>query len=161
MAIKRNLGVLRFDNARIIYRNFAGAKTDFNRAGARNFALIIESEELAQSMIADGWNVKMKPPRDENEDSFYYLPIKVNFNGNGPYVVLSVRGIDTILDESNIDKLDKLNIDRIDLDVRAGYYDVNGKKGVSAYLDGMKVWQRYNRFEIIDDDEKNPDGAPL
>ena len=34
-------GILQVDDARIVYRNFTGAATQFNREGDRNFSLVI------------------------------------------------------------------------------------------------------------------------
>ena len=45
-------GILQIDDARIIYRNFSGAASKFNREGDRNFAVIIPTEEQANALIS-------------------------------------------------------------------------------------------------------------
>ena len=70
-------GVLQIEDARIIYRNFAGLPSKFNREGDRNFAVIIPSQDICDKLTEDGWNVKIKPPREEDEEPFMYLPVKV------------------------------------------------------------------------------------
>ena len=67
--------LLLIDDARIVYRNFAGAATKFNRAGDRNFAVIIPDEDMKDALVANGYNVKIKPPRDEDDSPFMYLPV--------------------------------------------------------------------------------------
>ena len=96
-------GILQIDDARIIYRNFAGAGSKYNREGDRNFAVIIPEKEMADALIAEGWNVKVKPPRDEDEDPFMFLPIKVKFNDSGPNAYLQTGTRMNCLDEESID----------------------------------------------------------
>lgn len=80
--------ILQINDARIIYRNLRGEGSKFNREGDRNFAVVIPNQELADELIDRGWNVKIKEPRDEGEEPFRYLPVKVKFNDRGPQVYL-------------------------------------------------------------------------
>lgn len=145
-------GILQIDDARIIYRNFKGEGSKFNREGDRNFAVIIPTQEMADKLIEEGWNVKIKPPRDEEEDPFIFLPVKVKFNGNGPHIyVQSGRSLNK-MDEETVDQIDDLDISSAYLDIRPYAWEVNGKTGKTAYLQSMKVVQNIDRFaaEFVD-----------
>ena len=66
-------GILQIDDARIIFKNFEGRGDKFNREGDRNFSLLIEDENTANALIKEGWNVKIKPGREEGDiDKSYY-----------------------------------------------------------------------------------------
>ena len=107
-------GILQIDDARIIYRNFAGAPSKFNREGDRNFAVVIPDEEIANELIKEGWNVKTKPPRDDDDGPFMYLPVKVKFSDRGPNAYLASGNRLNKLDEDSIACLDDVDILWID-----------------------------------------------
>ena len=150
-------GNLQIDDARIIYRNFAGAGSKYNREGDRNFAVIIPEKEMADALIAEGWNVKIKPPRDEDEDPFMFLPIKVKFNDRGPNAYLQTGARMNRLDEESIACLDDVDIISVDMDVRPYDWEVNGKAGRTAYLQSIKVVQEVDRFAARYAEEEYPE----
>ena len=146
-------GILQIDDARIIYRNFSGAASKSNREGDRNFAVIIPNQELADKLIDEGWNVKIKPPRDEDDEPFMYLPVKVKFNDRGPNVYLITGNKKNQLDEESISCLDDVDIISVDMDLRPYDWEVNGKTGRTAYLQSIKVTQELDRFAVNSMDE--------
>ena len=143
-------GILQIDDARIIYRNFSGEGSKFNREGDRNFSLIIPDQELADKLVAQGWNVKIREPREEGDDPFIHLPVKVKFNDRGPNVYLQSGGRRFKLDEESISCLDNVDIVNVDMDIRPYDWEVNGKTGRTAYLHSMCVTQEVDRFASDD-----------
>lgn len=139
--------LLQIDDARIIFKNFSGEESKFNRAGDRNFAVRINDAELADQLIADGWNVTVKPPKEEGDDPYMYIKVKIKFNDRGPKVFLRSGKHVRRLSEQNVGLLDSIDILRVDLDLRAYDWEVNGKTGRTAYLDSINVEQDLNRFE--------------
>ena len=142
-------GVVQIDDARIIYRNFAGAPSKFNRERHRNFAVVIKDQDIAEALTEKGWNVKIKPPREEGDEPFMFLPVKVKFNERGPRVYLqnSLGGRNRVtLDEDTVGILDNVDITNGDLDVRPYDWDVQGKTGRTAYLQSICVTQEVDRF---------------
>ena len=138
--------ILQIDDARIIFRNFSGAPSKFNREGDRNFAVIIPEQEIADALIAEGWNVKIKPPREDGDTPFMYLPVKIKFNDRGPRVYLKSGSNMIRLDEESISCLDNVDIISVDLDIRPYDWNVNGMEGRTAYLKSIQVTQEVDRF---------------
>lgn len=146
MRINTRGHILEIEDARIIYRNFAGAGSKFNREGDRNFAVIIPNEELMNELVEAGWNVKIKPPREEYDEPFMFLPVKIKFNSRGPAAYVRSGDSVTRLNEDTIDMLDEIDIASVDLDLRPYDWDVNGKTGRTAYLQAINVTQNIDRF---------------
>lgn len=149
--------ILQIDDARIIYRNFRGEGGKFNREGDRNFAVVIPKQELADELLNRGWNVKIKPPKDEEDSPFMYLPVKVKFNDRGPQVYLRTGDRVNRLDEETISILDDINIRSVDLDIRPYDWDVNGKSGRTAYLQSIEVIHEIDRFAARYAEEESPE----
>ena len=139
-------GILQIDDAKIIFKNFEGRGDKFNREGDRNFSLLIEDPETAQALLDKGWNVKIKPARDEDEGDFMRLPVKVKFTDYGPSVYLKSGDNVNRLDEESIACLDNIDIESVDMDIRPFDWEVNGREGRTAYLQSLHVTQRIDRF---------------
>lgn len=139
-------GILQIDDARIIYRNFRGEGSKYNREGDRNFSILIDDQSVADALVDEGWNVKIKPPREDGDVPFMHLPVKVKFNDHGPTVYLKTGSALNKLDEESVACLDDVDILSVDLDVRPYDWEVNGKQGRTAYLQSIHVTQRVDRF---------------
>lgn len=150
-------GILQIDDCRIIYRNFSGAPSKFNREGDRNFAIVIPNEGLCNKLVDAGWKVKIKPPRDEDEYPFMYMPVKIKFNERGPNAYLQTGNRLNKLDAESIGCLDDIDIQSVDLDLRPYDWEVNGKTGRTAYLQSIKVTQNIDRFAARYAEEEYPE----
>lgn len=142
-------GILQIDDIngrQIIFKNFEGRGDKFNREGDRNFSLRIDDENTANALVKEGWNVRIKEGRDEDEGPFMRLPIKVKFTTYGPNVYLRTGDRVNELNEESIACLDNIEIESVDMDIRPYDWDVNGRTGRTAYLQSMEVVQRINRF---------------
>ena len=146
MQVKFRKDILEIEDARIIYRNFEGVASKFNREGDRNFAVIVPNDEIKDILVEAGWNVKIKPPRDEDDTPFMFIPVKVKFNNRGPAAYLRSGETVTRLNEETIGMLDEIDIQSVSMDLRPYDWDVNGKTGRTAYLQAIDVIQNIDRF---------------
>lgn len=133
------MDALKIENARVIFRNFSGRETEFNRAGQRNFSVVIDDPEMARELNSTGWNVRLLESKDENTEPIYILQIKIKFDSFAPPKVNMVNShnVVTPLSEETIGVLDSADIKSVDLIVNPYEWSVNGKSGISAYLKTM------------------------
>ena len=134
------------ENARIGFKNFSGMEGKFNPAGKRNFCVFID-QKLANTLEADGWNVRYLTPRDDEESPQAYIQVSFSYDTFPPKIVLITSRGKTIIDEDMVNILDWADIKNIDLILRPYNWEVNGKHGVKAYLKSMLVTIEEDEFE--------------
>ena len=136
----KKLQIENLRNSNIIYRNFAGEKTQFNTNGSRKFTIKIDSADAAQKLKDQGWNVKIKPPKNEDDDPSYTLEVKVRLDLDWvrPKIAMFTRDRRVTVDENNIAMFDKAEFETVDIVLRQyAWKNMAGASGISAQLSEM------------------------
>lgn len=150
------------ENANIFWLNFSGAERQYNPAGRRNFCVDLD-EELANQLIAEGWNVHVRPPREEGQDTKYHIQVELRFNHDmpvyDPEVYLIAGQNMKRLSEEEVHILDDAEILNVDLEINP--HDWGSAKGgdpaIKAYVKKLYVTIQPNLFDLKYANLQNPD----
>jgi len=155
---------LEIEDAKLIFKNFAGRERKFNPAGKRNFSVVLD-QDVAMQLMEDGWNIKQLAPRDPSDVPTYFLQVTVAYNYHPPKVIVISGNTKTELDESQIDMIDDADIACADIVINPSHYEINGKSGIKAYLKQAYITLEQSSFDKkydsignspIPDDEEVP-----
>lgn len=139
------------EDARIIFRNFAGKEGPYNSEGIRGFSILLDPE-MADRLSAEGWNVKTTREREGDDGEVLggepHIPVRVSYKGRPPRVVLITSRGRTDLGEEEIEILDYSDIRMVDLIIRPYDWAVNGKTGRKAYLKSIFVTINEDELEL-------------
>lgn len=141
-----NVNNINIEGAMIIWKNFSGERNKFN-PGKRGFSVVIDDTVMADELRQEGWNVKDRPLQEGADDSEqeWTLPVKLNMN-RYTQVWLIVGNHKTLLDEDTVSQLDVVDIVNCDISIRPYEWEMNGRTGITAYVDSMYVTIRENKF---------------
>lgn len=154
----KELQNIKLEGAKIVFRNFSGKEGKFNRAGDKNFCVIIPTE-MVDELLDEGWNLKQfKPREDDEEEPDFYLPVKVKYGKIEPKIVMVLGKKQTPLDEESVSTLDFAEIENVDLIIRPYSWEMNGKVGVTAYVKTMYVVIAEDEFsnKYSEDEDEMP-----
>lgn len=150
MEERKVTGNLRIENAKLIFKNFAGNRTDFNAQGSRNFGVLLD-DETAERLSEDGWPVKYLKPREDDPEQYQqpWMKVKVRFNNYPPIITLINSRGKKKLTEETVDQLDWTIIEKCDLIISPyNYPAMNGRPGgVTGYLKAIYVTIVEDEFE--------------
>lgn len=134
------------ENAKMMWRNFEGRESQYNRAGDRNFCVFLDDAQ-AEELQGLGWNVKGLKSKDDPTDVQAYLQVSVGGFGKGrpPRVCMVTSRGRSDLPEELFDILDYTDIAVADLIIRPYDWVVSGKTGRKAYLKSLYI--------VVDEDE--------
>ena len=153
------LKIENLQNRNIIWRNFSGNKTQYNKNGNLKFTIVIDNPETAQKLAQYGWNVKIKPSKNDDGEVFCTLEVRVRLDlaFARPKIMQFTRAGRVQINEANIGNFDNAEFEVVDLVLRQ-YLWTNpaGENGVSAQLAEMYVKLREGELEAKWAEEEGP-----
>lgn len=155
MAETKKQKTFKIEGARLLFRNFEGKESKYNRKGDRNFCVVIPLEDV-EGMRKVGWNPKILEPREDGDEPLAYISVNVNFSYKPPNIVVISSAGRTKLNEETCGMLDIVNFENVDLICRGYDYVVNDKSGTKAYLQTI-----YATIEEDELDRKYAKAGPL
>jgi hypothetical protein len=128
------------ENAELIFTNFSGKEGPYNSAGEREFSVVLDPKN-ADYLASNGWNVKYRPVRDDDEEAIptAYLPVKVSYKLRPPTIVMITSTGRAKLDESSVETLDWADILSCDMIITPSFWTHGNKSGIKAYLKSLYV----------------------
>lgn len=143
---KKYISDIKIEGGHLIFKNFQGKGNDYNKEGDRNFGVLLD-DDLAERLKDDGWNVKYRPPRQDDDHEQAWLPVKVKYGNYPPIVVLINSNGKIRLDEDTVGQLDWTQIKTADMIIRPYNYpamvDKKGNvirpSGIAAYLKSLYI----------------------
>ena len=154
------LKVENLTNRHIIYRNFSGKTSQYNKNGDLKFTMVIPDPSDAQKLANDGWNVKIKPPKNDGDEPFCTLDIRVRLDLNWakPKIKQFTRHGSVWITEENIGNFDDAEFETVDLVLRQyAWENPRGERGISAQLSEMYVKIAEGELEAKWAEEECPD----
>ena len=145
---------LEIEDATIFSKNFKGAKRVnpktnkiVNTEGVRGFCVKIDDIDIAQQMLADGWNVKINKTDDPDEPAFCYLPVEARFNSFPPEINLVTGNRVVQLDEEHVHQLDDRKFTKVNLIIHPRRYQNDaGDWKIKAFLHEGWFYLKQSRF---------------
>ena len=151
------------EGARLVFRNFKGETSKYNRDGRREFSVVLP-REIAKAMKKDGWNVKdFKSALDEGDEPESYVTVAIGNKGRPPRMVLINSKGQMNIDPDDCDIFDWVDIAKADLIINPYNWEMDGKTGIKAYLKSLFVTinedeleRKYADVPVVDESDAEP-----
>lgn len=139
---------LEIENANIkwAFSHFDGREDTFNNEGDHNFTLVIDDEQEAQRLIAEGWNIRRMDPREEGDPPEYLLKVKISYRYEAPPIFFLKGERKYRADEVDLVDIKRSTCEQLDVIVTPKPWVHGRDSGVSAYVKEMYVKIKESRF---------------
>lgn len=168
----RELPLLNIEDAEFVYRtNFSGeARPPYDEEGDRYFNVKVDPQ-IANALEQDGWKIKWtKPGQNASPEVIAeftpepYVVVAIGFKFRPPTIFLIRNDKPTVITEKLVGTLDSAEFEKIDLVIRARYWEGPAGSGYKAWLAefyghvktselGAKYAYLYDNLGSSDDEE--------
>ncbi len=127
------------------FSHFDGRADTFNDEGDHNFTLIL-SEEQAQELMNEGWNIRTMDGREDGDPPEYLLKVKISYRFEAPkiYIIKGTRKFRA--DETDLADIKRSTCDQLDVIITPSRWVHGRESGVTAYVKEMYAKIRESRF---------------
>lgn len=167
-----NDGDLSIEGAVLIWRNFEGRPNKFVPQGGRRSFNLVLAPAVAEELKELGWNIKSRPPRDEDDDPLCYTEIIVKLDSKYPpkaFLCSEQNGRKKMieLDESTIKLLDSTEMANVDLIIHPYEHGRDVGSRIKGYLRSIYATQaasydfggKYSDYEVAAEHPSEDDDA--
>lgn len=137
---------LEIEDADVRWWNLTGRPQGLNPEGKRTFTIFL-SNELAEQLSKDGWNVRMVSNRnDDDQEDQPVLNVEARYDIKPPQIYMVGYGRNQLLNEETVGLLDDVEKTSVDLIVFPYRWTMNDRTGIKAYVKLMYVNIKENRI---------------
>lgn len=144
---------IELQNVTLIFKNFSGSVSHFNKEGYRKFDVLITDPLIANDLKNKGLNVKELKQEDSNP--IWHLPVKISKKFfPGIYQTFEDNSM-LQYDEDMVSELDEFTLYNVDVVLTPYHWTNNNNTGISMYLRKMyfqveltEIQKKYKGFTI-------------
>lgn len=133
-------------------RNFRGEPMEMNERGDRTCLIVLKKHnarelgyesltEMYNELKADQWAVKRFNVTEDNQDPDCYIPVKAVYYETDRSMIFmkTERGNSTLLNEDSVGRIDRSEIDKVDVILKKHHYNSHGREGYNVRIKSMEV----------------------
>lgn len=113
------------------FRNLSGNPDPYSKKNDRNFTVVLK-DERAIELERQGFNIRWREFPDGNKEAT--LRVFARYDSFPPKIYKVTKDNMTLLNEETVGSIDNDEIIHLDLVLSPYHWEVNGNKGVKAYV---------------------------
>lgn len=130
------------------FSHFDGREDTFNAKGNHDFQIMLEPD-VAERLLAEGWNVRTMDGYEEGDPPEHLLKVKISYKYEPPKIYLIKGDRKLRADERDLADIRRDTCERIDVIITPSRW-VNGpNSGITAYAKELYAKVKESRFSAM------------